>query len=123
MATYLNSLYDRIHLLNQERWQLSVDWLAEYNITQQQIIDRGLLTKSLVHTYINKGRFEPWIIACMESSIFDLLQVGPSRYVLYTDNKIKPSHIVRLLCLRSSQVILPWQEPSNPDLCVHLKLY
>lgn len=123
MVTCLDSLYDRIHLLNQERWQLTVDWLEVYGITQQQLIDHGLVTKSLIHTYINKGRYEPWLIANVETSILDILGVGHKRYILYIDNQIKPSHILRLLCLRSSQVILPWQTPSDQDLCIHLKLY
>jgi len=118
-----DSLYERIHLLNQERWHLTVDWLSEYNISQQQLIDHGLVTKSLVHSYINKGRYEPWLIANVERSILDILNVGQARYVLHIDKKLKPSQILRLLCLQSTNVIMPWQTPSDPDLCIQLKLY
>lgn len=121
MAKY-PTLYERIELLMLQRRERTLQWLDMYNIQQKHVIQNTHMTKSLMNKYVNWGKFKPWMITAVEQSIMDLLDVGPNRYIYYSNYEISYNNLIRMLDLPASQVILDWQEPSNTKLCVPLKL-
>jgi hypothetical protein len=115
-------LIDKVDWLIQERRVLIIEWIKYYEVTQKQIIDESILTKTLVRKFMNNGVFEPWVLPAVENTVLDILEVGPIRYVYHTHPILTMEQAIEMYGLRDSQICMPWQQPSDPELCIHLKL-
>lgn len=123
MVSYPRLQTDQIELLMMERYHLSIEWMKEYHIKQKDLVRLTALTKHKLEQYLFEQIYSPWSVYAVENAILDLLYVGPKRYIYYPHKNIPIQLMLKIYSIEKHKVVLPWQTPSNPSLCIHLKLY
>jgi hypothetical protein len=116
------TLANSIRELNHRRYLQTLEWSLDNKISQKKLYMSSTISKRQITKYFSRSEYKYWMITAVEQALMDILRVGPKRYVFHLNPWIGQQELINFLHLPDSQICMPWQEPSNEILCVHLKL-
>jgi len=119
---YPTHLCDKVDQLLKFRHYLTLEWMDYYGVYQHDIVRYTYLTKHALEEYIYKNVYEVWTLHAVENTILNFLRVGPKRYVFHPHKELSYQQVLKMYHIPKDQVVMAWEEPSNKDLCIHLKL-